>query len=85
MERVAPGVGAARAQARLRPLAYSLDVKNTFTMNVEFYTGIDERLEMPMILPPVPDLVDLAESRGLALESNACESGGLALGPHVSR
>ena len=29
-------------------------------MNVEFYTGIDERLEMPMILPPVPDLVDFA-------------------------
>ena len=23
-------------------------------MNVEFYTGIDERLDMPMILPPVP-------------------------------
>ena len=39
-------------------LAYALGVKNTFTMNVEFYTGIDERLEMPMILPPVPDLVD---------------------------
>ena len=40
-------------------ISYALDVKNTFTMNVEFYTGIDERLEMPMILPPVPDLVDL--------------------------
>ena len=35
-------------------LGYALDVKNTFTMNVEFYTGVDERLEMPMILPPVP-------------------------------
>jgi hypoxanthine phosphoribosyltransferase len=43
-------------------IAYALDVKNTFTMNVEFYTGIDERLEMPMILPPVPDLVDLGEA-----------------------
>ncbi|MGZ6638663.1 MAG: hypothetical protein ACXVII_38135 [Solirubrobacteraceae bacterium] len=29
-------------------------------MNVEFSTGINERLEMPMILPPVPELVDLA-------------------------
>src|SRR5262249_34034749 len=26
-------------------LGYALDVKNTFTMNVEFYTGVDERLE----------------------------------------
>ena len=42
-------------------LSYALGVKNTFTMNVEFYTGIDERLELPMILPPVPDLVDFAD------------------------
>src|SRR5947209_2725298 len=42
-------------------LGYALGIKNTFTMNVEFYTGIDERLEMPMILPPVPDLLDFAD------------------------
>ena len=35
-------------------LGYALDVKNTWTMNVEFYTGVDERLDVPMILPPVP-------------------------------
>ena len=35
-------------------LGYALGVKNTFTMNVEFYTGIDERLDLPMILPPAP-------------------------------
>ena len=35
-------------------IAYALDVKNTFTMNVEFYTGIDERLDMPMICLPFP-------------------------------
>src|SRR3954449_8634439 len=52
-------------------LAYSLDVKNTFTMNVEFYTGVDERLEMPMILPPVPDLVDLDEARVLIADDVA--------------
>jgi hypothetical protein len=46
-------------------LSYALGVKNTFTMNVEFYTGIDERLPVPMILPPVPDLVDLHDSRML--------------------
>ena len=55
----------ARRAARARaPVSYALGVKNTFTMNVEFYTGIDERLDMPMLLPPVPDLVDSA--RGAA-------------------
>jgi hypothetical protein len=52
-------------------VAYTLDVKNTFTMNVEFYTGIDERLEMPMILPPVPELVDLDEARVLIADDVA--------------
>ena len=33
-------------------LGYALDVKNTWTMNVEFYTGVEERLDVPMILPP---------------------------------
>ncbi|MEX2626378.1 MAG: phosphoribosyltransferase family protein [Ilumatobacteraceae bacterium] len=41
-------------------LGYALAVKNTYTMNVEFYTGVDERLEVPRILPPAPDFVDLA-------------------------
>jgi len=52
-------------------LAYALGIKNTFTMNVEFYTGVDERLEMPMILPPVPDLIDLGESRVLIADDVA--------------
>src|SRR5207247_2596373 len=52
-------------------LSYALGVKNTYTMNVEFYTGIEERLEMPMILPPVPDLVDLAEARVLIADDVA--------------
>ncbi len=52
-------------------LGYALGVKNTFTMNVEFYTGVDERLEIPMILPPVPDLVDFAETRVLIADDVA--------------
>ncbi len=52
-------------------IAYALGVKNTFTMNVEFYTGIDQRLEMPMILPPVPDLIDFAETRVLIADDVA--------------
>ena len=46
-------------------LAYALGVKNCFAMNVEFYTGVDERLELPMLLPPVPDLVDLRATKVL--------------------
>src|SRR5258708_14177768 len=52
-------------------LAYALGVKNTFTMSVEFYTGVDERLDLPMILPPVPHLVDLHEARVLIADDVA--------------
>lgn len=52
-------------------IGYALGVKNTFTMNVEFYTGIDERLDVPMILPPVPDLVDFAETKVLIADDVA--------------
>jgi hypoxanthine phosphoribosyltransferase len=52
-------------------LGYALDVKNTWTMNVEFYTGVDERLDVPMILPPVPDLVDLESARMLIADDVA--------------
>jgi hypoxanthine phosphoribosyltransferase len=52
-------------------VGYSLGIKNTFTMNVEFYTGIDQRLELPMILPPVPDLIDFADTRVLVADDVA--------------
>lgn len=40
-------------------LGYALGVKNTFTMSVEFYTGVNERLALPVVLPPVPNKIDL--------------------------
>jgi len=52
-------------------LAYALGVKNTATISVEFYTGIDERLELPMLLPPVPDLIDLGSARVLIADDVA--------------
>lgn len=52
-------------------LGYSLAVKNVYTMNVEFYTGVDERLEVPRILPPAPDFVDLADARILIADDVA--------------
>ncbi len=41
-------------------LGYALDVKNLSTVNVEFYTGVDERLAVPIMLPPTPAAVDLS-------------------------
>jgi len=46
-------------------------VKNTWTMNVEFYTDVDERLAVPMLLPPVPELVDLESARMLIADDVA--------------
>ena len=60
-------------------LGYALGVKNTFTMNVEFYTGVDERLDIPMILPPVPDLVDFADFKVLIADDVADTGATLAL------
>lgn len=52
-------------------LAYALGVKNTYTMNVEFYTGVDERLPVPMILPPAPDLALLQDAKILIADDVA--------------
>ena len=60
-------------------LGYALGVKNLYTMNVEYYTGVDERLDVPMILPPVPDLVDLNEARVLIADDVADTGHTLAL------
>ncbi len=52
-------------------LAYALGVKNCFAMNVEFYTGVDERLDMPVVLPPTLDLVDIKGLRVLVADDVA--------------
>ena len=49
-------------------LGYALGVKNTFTLSIEFYTGIDARLDVPMVLPPVPELIDFADERVLVVD-----------------
>jgi hypoxanthine phosphoribosyltransferase len=35
-------------------LGYALDVQNLVVLNVEFCTGVDQRLDVPVMLPPVP-------------------------------
>ncbi|SFQ73833.1 hypothetical protein SAMN05421810_11620 [Amycolatopsis arida] len=52
-------------------LGYALDVKNLHVMNVEFYTGVDERLDLPVMLPPVPNAVDLTGSTVLVADDVA--------------
>ena len=60
-------------------LGYALGVKNLYTMNVEYYTGVDERLEVPMILPPTPELVDVSDARVLIADDVADTGHTLAL------
>src|SRR5580704_9755247 len=52
-------------------LAYALSVKNCFAMNVEFYTSVDERLDVPVVLPPMLDLVDIRGMRVLIADDVA--------------
>jgi hypoxanthine phosphoribosyltransferase len=52
-------------------VAYALGVKNCFAMNVELYTGIDERLDVPVVLPPTLDLLDVRGSKVLVADDVA--------------
>jgi hypoxanthine phosphoribosyltransferase len=52
-------------------LGYALDVKNVYVCNVEYYTGVDTRLELPVMLPPVPHAVDLSGAQVLVADDVA--------------
>jgi hypoxanthine phosphoribosyltransferase len=60
-------------------LGYALDVKNLHVTNVEFYTGVDARLDMPVMLPPVPSVVDLSGATVLIADDVADTGGTLKL------
>jgi hypoxanthine phosphoribosyltransferase len=60
-------------------VAYALGVKNMATLNVEFYTGVDERLDEPLLLPPIPDLAVLRAERLLVVDDVADTGRTLAL------
>lgn len=69
-----PDVVLAVARGGLLPagaLAYALGVKNVFTMNIEFYTGVDQRLQMPVMLPPLLNVVDIKGLRVLVVDDVA--------------
>jgi hypoxanthine phosphoribosyltransferase len=60
-------------------LGYALGVKNLHVINVEFYTGVDARLDLPVVLPPVPNVVDLSGARVLIADDVADTGATLAL------
>ena len=69
-----PDIVLAIARGGLLPggaLGYALGVKNTFSISVEFYTGVDERLPMPLVLPPVPSLTELEDAKVLIVDDVA--------------
>jgi uncharacterized protein len=55
-------------------LGYALEVKNTYLINVEYYTGIEERLPLPVALPPTPELVDI-EDASLLIADDVADTG----------
>src|SRR5690606_24496292 len=70
-------------------LGYALEVKNLHVANVEFYTGVDERLPVPIMLPPVPNVVDLSGAHVLVADDVADTGATLKLvrdfcGEHVA-
>jgi hypoxanthine phosphoribosyltransferase len=52
-------------------LAYALGCKNLFTISVEFYTGVDSRLDVPVMLPPFLNAHDLDEASVLVVDDVA--------------
>jgi hypoxanthine phosphoribosyltransferase len=69
-----PDIVLAIARGGLLPggaVAYALGVKNSCAMNVEFYTDVDQRLAVPLILPPAPELINLGDSRMLIVDDVA--------------
>jgi uncharacterized protein len=52
-------------------LGYALSVKNLHVMNVEFDDGIGSTLDMPVMLPPVPQAVDFSAKKVLIADDVA--------------
>jgi hypothetical protein len=52
-------------------LGYALSVKNLHVINVEFYNGVDSTLDMPVMLPPVPQAVDFSRKKVLIADDVA--------------
>jgi uncharacterized protein len=52
-------------------LGYALSVKNLHVINVEFYNGVGSTLDLPVMLPPVPQAVDFSQKKVLIADDVA--------------
>lgn len=52
-------------------LAYALDLKSCYLVNIEYYTGVDQRLDAPIVLPPALDLEAARDARVLVADDVA--------------
>ncbi len=69
-----PDIVLAIARGGLLPggaIAYALPTKNVFVMNVEFYTGVNQRLDFPVMLPPQLDILDIRGAKVLIVDDVA--------------
>jgi hypoxanthine phosphoribosyltransferase len=55
-------------------LGYALGVKLLHVVNIEFYTGRGEHMEMPVMLPPIPD-PDLFKGPKVLICDDVADSG----------
>lgn len=55
-------------------IAYALDCKAVFTMNIEFYTGVGTTLSHPEILPPFLDVNEL-DGKSVLVVDDVADSG----------
>ena len=60
-------------------IAYALDVKSCGALNVEFYTGVGQRLPAPIVLPPLLDEPSLAGKKVLLVDDVSDSGRTLAL------
>lgn len=52
-------------------IAYALDIRNVFTMAIEFYTGVNTRHDVPAMLPPFLDPAELDDLSVLVVDDVA--------------
>ena len=73
-EKLMPELVVAVARGGLLPagaLSYALGLKAIGTMNVEFYTDIEETLPEPVLIPPLMDVSALSGKRVLVVDDVA--------------
>lgn len=66
-------------------LGYALSVKNLYVMNLEYYTGVETRLDVPMVLPPYLDPGELRDTSVLVVDDVADTGSTLAAVHDFSR